>query len=132
MEKFRKRPSLLSALCILTFVGSGSAFIGYFISSVFFEKVSGIIIKYSSWHSTESLSPLYFTLLMALHAVSLTGSIRMWKFHRDGYFLYIFSQLFILILPVIWISLQAFPVTNAIFTVIFIAGYTLNFKYFHS
>jgi len=129
MEKLNKRPALLSALCILTFIGSTTAFLGWFTSSVLFDKVSHIIIKYSSWHSTDAISPLYFTLLMALHAVSLTGAIRMWKLHRDGYFLYIFSQLFILFIPVLWINFQSLSITNAIFTVVFIVGYTINFKY---
>ena len=131
MEKSGKRPALLSALCILTFIGSGTAFLACFAASLLFGQVSGIIIKFSSWHSTDSVSPLYFKLLMALHAVSLTGAIRVWKLHRDGYFLYLFAQLMILIIPSLWINFHAFSVTNAIFTAVFIAGYTINFKYLH-
>jgi hypothetical protein len=124
-----KRPPFLSALCILTFAGSGIAFPGYFFASVFFEKLSNIIIRYSSWHTTVDISPLYFTLLMVLHAVSLTGAVRIWKLHRDGFILYAISQLSILFLPVIWINWNAFSVTNAIFTAIFILGYGFNLKY---
>jgi len=129
MNQKRYRPQLLSALCILTFIGSSVGFIGYFLASLFFEQVGGLIIKYSSWHSVEAISPVYFTLLMALFALSLTGAIRMWKLHRDGFFLYIFAQLLILFLPVLWINPQAFSETNAIFTTIFIVGYSINLKY---
>jgi hypothetical protein len=129
-QKYNKiRPPFLSALCILTFIGSVISFFGYFLVSVFFEEVSDMIIKYSSWHSTEVISPVYFTTLMALAAISLTGAIRMWKLHRDGYFLYMFSQIIILFLPTIWIGWQAFSVTNAIITGIFIIGYGINLKY---
>lgn len=130
MNHKKSRPQLLSALCILTFIGSTIGFIGYFLASLFFEQVSEFIIEYSSWHSGEAVSPLYFTLLMALFAISLTGAIRMWKLHRDGFFLYVFAQLVLLFLPVLWINPQAFSETNAIFTAIFIAGYSISFRYF--
>jgi hypothetical protein len=128
-DKKTTRSSLLSALCILTFIGSTTAFIGYFLASVFFEKTSEFIIKYSNWHSVEAISPLYFTILMALSALSLVGAIRMWKLHRDGFFIYTISQLIFLLLPVIWLGWNAFSVTGAIFTGVFVAGYALNWKW---
>lgn len=124
-----KRNPFLSALCILTFLGSSAGFFGYFLASVFFEKTSAIIIEYSSLHSTDAISPLYFTTLMALNAISLTGAIRIWKLHRDGFYLYIVSQIIILFLPAIWINWKSFSDTNAIFTGIFIIGYLLNWKH---
>lgn len=124
-----KRPDLLSALCILSFVGSGLAFIGYFLASLFFEKTSELIIKFSNWHTVEAISPLYFTVIMALSAGSLIGAIRIWKLHKDGFYLYIFAQLAIMFLPVIWINWAAFSNTNVIFTGIFFIGYGINFKH---
>ena len=129
IRNISSRPPLLSAVCILTFTGSGIAFIGYFIASLFFEKASEIIIEYSSLNSTDAISPLYFTTLMAFFAISLTGAIRMWKLHRDGFFIYTFSQLAILFLPCIWLGHHAFSVTNAIFTGVFIISYGLNWKF---
>lgn len=129
MNTSRKRPALLSALCILTFIGSGTAFLGYFAASLFFERTKDIIVEYSSMHSAEGLSPLYFTTLMALYALSLVGAIRMWKLHRDGLFLYVIVQLLIMFLPAVFISWDAFSTTNAIFTTIFIVGYSINLRY---
>lgn len=128
MNKSKNRPALLSALCILTFIGSGIAFPGYFAAAIFFEKSKEIITQYSSMYSAESLSPLYFTALMALYALSLVGAIRMWKLHRDGFYLYLLVQLIILFLPLVWIDGEAFSTTNAIFTLVFIAGYSINFR----
>jgi hypothetical protein len=122
------RSNLLTALCILTFIGSGTSFFGYFLASVFFEKASELIIKYSNWYSVEAISPLYFTLFMALSAISLVGAIRMWKLHRDGLFLYAVSQLVIVFLPVLWLGWNYFSVTGAIFTGVFVGGYALNWK----
>ncbi len=124
-----QRPNLLSALCILSFIGSGLGFIGYFLASVFFTKTSELIIQYSNWHTVEAISPMYFTLFMALSAASLIGAIRMWKLHRDGFFIYTVAQIIMLFLPVIWIGNNSFSVTGAIFTAIFIGGYALNFKW---
>ena len=127
-NKTKSRPPFLSALCILTFIGSTLGFIGYFLASLFFDKTSELIIEYSSWHSVETISPIYFTVLMALFAISLMGAIRMWKFHRNGFFLYSISQIVILFLPPIWIDWNAFSSVNAIFTTIFIFGYGLNWR----
>jgi hypothetical protein len=129
MNKAKNRPALLSALCILTFIGSGTAFLGYFAASLFFDQTKEIIVDYSSLHSAESFSPLYFTALMALYALSLSGAIRIWKLHRDGLFLYSIVQLLIMFLPVIFIDWNAFSETNAIFTVIFVAGYSINLRH---
>ncbi len=127
-DKTKNRPPFLSALCILTFIGSTIGFIGYFLASLFFERTSELIIEYSSWHSVDAISPLYFTILMTLFAFSLTGAIRMWKLHRDGFYLYVFSQLVILFLPAIWIDWNSFSVVNAIFTAVFILGYGWNWR----
>lgn len=128
-DNTRIRSPFLSALCILTFTGSTIGFIGYFLASLFFDKTTELIIKFSSWHSANTISPLYFTILMAMFALSLTGAIRIWKLHRDGFYLYILSQLIILFLPVIWIDWNTFSVTNSIVTGVFIVGYGLNWKY---
>ena len=127
-EFITNRTAFLKALCILTFIGSTASFIIYFLASLFFEKASQIIIKYSNWHTVDSISPFYFTLFMALSAISLAGAIRMWKLHRDGFFIYAAAQIIILFLPVIWIGWNSFSETGVIFTLIFIVGYALNWK----
>ncbi len=118
----------LTALCILTFIGSTSSFIIYFLASLFFEKTSDLIIKFSNWNSVEVITPLYFTLFMALSAISLAGAIRMWKLHRDGFFIYTLAQIVLVFLPVLWIGWNSFSDSGAIFTAIFIGGYGLNWK----
>jgi hypothetical protein len=128
INEIRNRPPFLSALCILTFIGSTIGFIAYFLAAILFKQTSELIIKYSSWHSVDAISPLYFTVLMTMYALSLTGAIRTWKFHRDGMYLYISSQFIILFLPVLWMNWQMFSMTNAIVTVVFVLGYGVNWK----
>lgn len=130
-ENFKNsRPDLLTALCILTFVGSGTGFLAYFLAAVFFDKATAFIIEYSSTHSTEAISPVYFVLLMALSAVSLAGAIRMWKLHRDGFFMYAIAQSGLMFLPVVWLGWNSFTVPGAIFTGVFVIGYSMNWKYY--
>jgi hypothetical protein len=128
-ENIYRRPSLLSALCILTFIGSCIGFLGYFLAALLFDEISELIIRFSSWHTTQNISPLYFLLLMVFYSISLMGAIRMWKMHRDGFFIYVPAQLAILFLPVIWLDWHALSVTNTFFTLVFIAGYAYNLKY---
>jgi len=120
------RPELLTALCLLSLAGSGIGFITYFLAALFFEKASALIIKYSSSHTTEAISPLYFVLFMVFSAVSLAGVIRMWKLHRDGFFFYTLAQLGMMILPVYWLGWNSFTVPGAVFTVVFVTGYSMN------
>ncbi|MBK6284284.1 MAG: hypothetical protein IPF54_18070 [Draconibacterium sp.] len=117
-EQKPTRTNLLSALCLLTFIGSTLSFFAYFLASLFFDKASDFIVKYSNWYSTEAISPFYFTIFMALSAVSLVG-----------FFIYLAAQMFILFLPVVWIGWNSLAATQVIFTAIFIGGYGLNWKY---
>ena len=122
------RTPFLSALCVLSFIGSSAGMIAYMLASLFFEKAKVIIDKYSSMHSFDAISPLYFALFMTLSAVSLAGAIRMWKLHRDGFFFYTAAQILMLVLPVFWLGWNSFSVPGLIFTLIFIVGYGLNWK----
>jgi hypothetical protein len=128
-DKKTTRTSFLSALCILTFIGSTTSFFIYFLAALFFEKATDFIIKYSNWYSVEVISPFYFTLFMALSALSLVGAIRMWKLHRDGFIIYTIAQIILLFLPAIWIGWNSFSVTGAIFTAVFVAGYAMSLKW---
>jgi hypothetical protein len=122
------RPPFLEALCLLSFIGSSVSFAIFLLAAIFFEKAGEIIIKYSSWHTVDQISPLYFFLLSGFHLLSFSGVARMWKLHRDGLPIYILAQLIIMFFPSVWIGWQAFSVTNAIFTGVFIGGYILNLK----
>lgn len=123
------RPSILSALCILTFIGSSIGFTGYFLASVFYEKFARLIITYSSWSDTHNLSPVYFTLMMVYNAVVLIGAIKMWKLQRNGFLFYLIAQLAVMFTPALWINWNAFSYTNAIFSVLFVVGYAMNLRH---
>jgi hypothetical protein len=123
------RHDFLSALCILTFIGSSFKFVLYLLASLFFERTSIIIVEYSAWHSTDAVNSFYFTILMSLSVFSLIGTVLMWKLCLNGFYIYTAAQVLLLFFPVFWIGNHAFSVMNLIFTIIFICSYALNIKY---
>ena len=124
-----RRPDFLTALCILTFIGSGFAFVVYLFALLFFNRVSEFIVEYSALPSTNGITPLYFMIYAALTLFSLIGAMRMWNLRRDGFFIYSASQILIFLFPVFWNSNQSFPAVSLIFTLIFIVCYAVNFKH---
>lgn len=122
------RPRVLEALCMLSFLGSGGGFLLYLAAAVFYRKAQEIVLKFSSLHTTDGLSPLYFLLFSLFFLISLLGVIRMWNLKRSGLFIYTAAQVMILSWPLIWMGLEAFSATALIFTVLFLGAYTLQFS----
>jgi hypothetical protein len=128
MNIHNHRPLLLTSLCILTFSGSTIAFLGYFLAAVLYPKSLEIIARFSSFRDVESIPSYYFTLFMLMYAFSLTGAIRMWKFRRDGFYFYSISQTVILFTPALQFDWHSVSMLNAVFTLLFIGGYLMNYK----
>lgn len=123
------RNDFLSALCILSFAGSGFRLVLFLLAALFFERAAGIIVEYSAWHSAGAVNAGYFAIVMLLAAVSLAGAWRMWNLHRDGFFIYAAAQISGVLAPVLWIGSEALSSVNVVFTAVFICGYALNLKY---
>ncbi|MFZ5430832.1 MAG: hypothetical protein ACOZDD_11415 [Bacteroidota bacterium] len=122
------RPRVLEALCMLSFLGSGGGFLLYLAAAVFYRKAQEIVLKFSSLHTTDGLSPLYFLLFSLFFLISLLGVIRMWNLKRSGFYMYTAAQVMILSWPLAWMGLEAFSATALIFTVLFLGAYTLQFS----
>lgn len=122
------RPRVLEALCMLSFLGSGGGFLLYLAAAVFYRKAQEIVLKFSSLHTTDGLSPLYFLLFSLFFLISLLGVIRIWNLKRSGFYMYTAAQVMILSWPLAWMGLEAFSATALIFTVLFLGAYTLQFS----
>jgi hypothetical protein len=123
-----KKPLLFESACIFSIVGSSIGFVGMLISTFFFKFVTENIRAVTDLTSTEKLSPLYFSFLMAVYCVSLFGAINLFRLKRIGLVFYLLAQVMIMILPAIWLGSSAFSVTNAIFTILFSGVYLGNYK----
>jgi hypothetical protein len=118
-----ERPRVLTALCLLSFIGSGGGFLLYLAASLFFDRAMEIVLKFSSMHTAEPLTPVYFLLFSLFFLISLLGVIRMWNRKRSGFYIYFGAQALILAWPLLWMGEAAFSAVALIFTGLFVAAY---------
>ena len=124
-----KRPVLYSSASTLSFVGSGIAFLTFLLVAIFYEFVSRKIIGITNELSMDGTSRFYFILLSAFHALSFSGVVALWKYRKNGFFLYLISQLSILFLPLVFLSRNAFSITNTVFTIVFVSIYFSYYRW---
>ncbi len=116
----QERPTFLSVLCILTFIGSGLSVLGY----LFAVALSGVLdslmgsLPFPVVPDVGVVSGI-FGLVAA--GASLYGAIKMWNLQKVGFYLYTAGQIVMLVL--------GFGVFGFIFTAIFVVLYGLNLKY---
>ena len=117
----KKRPSFLTVLCILTFIGSGLVLLGGLLVliagaalSSYFESIPGM-----SQETGGSILPLIISVVFA--AVSLFGAIMMWQMKKLGFYIYTAAQVIVVAV--------SFSVMGLIFSLLFIGLYFLNFKH---
>jgi hypothetical protein len=123
-----KKQLIFESACIFSIVGSSIGFVAMLISTFFFKFVTENIRAVTDLTSTEKLSPLYFSFLMATYCVSLYGAINLFRLKRTGLIFYLLAQVMIMILPVIWLGNTAFSISNAIFTILFSGVYLGNYR----
>ena len=130
--KFKDRPLLLSAALLLSTIGSSLAVLLYFSAAVFFNQTSLLIEKLTNMQTMQKITPLYFIIFGALYVLSLLGIIKMRGQQKAGYFFYTGAQVTLLIVPPLWLGANAFSATNTIFTLMFIAIYSIFLKSFNN
>lgn len=158
VELPKKRPTFLTVLCILSFIGSGlllgSTIVNYFT----FE--SSYPAQMEKWEETmENLSDAgidsgfayngvenslitlektsqnlgQITGANALFALlSLLGVFLMFKLKKNGFYLYTFANLFWILVPLVLIDFNAAMMTaimTGVVTVIFVILYAMNLKH---
>lgn len=120
------RPQLLTAFCLLSFIGSAVAMILQ-LSIILFHKSSlQLAQKYAFQYGDVSFSYLNATTLFIVYAISFIGVLGLWHMRRIGYWIYLSAQILILLLQLI--SPTGISVSNLSATMIFVIGYTYFFK----
>lgn len=129
----QKRPEILNLLCIFTFIGSGLAVFSNFFIWLSFDEVQSIIenmeIDFPELKIILSGGKRFFIAGFFLYGISLAGAIQMWKFKKIGFHLYTAAQIFILLLPVVFIKDLPFSYIGLIITALFIYGYHSQMKF---
>jgi len=112
------RPTFLSVLCILTFIGSGLGLLFGIIGIV----AAGAIESFASYMQVPGLGGNIVVQIISivLVAASLYGAIQMWKLKKLGFYIYAAANVILLVM--------SFGIMSLIFTALFIVLYYLNFK----
>ena len=136
-ENLEPQIRLLRILCILTFVGSGGGLFSYGFIGInpewFYDSASKGMNQEMLDLLKLIISPgrTFLLVMAALHAFSFIGALLMWRLRKLGFHLYSFSQILILITPLLFI--RGFPTAgiNVILTLLFIVAYARFLKMMH-
>lgn len=153
-----KRPTFLTVLCILTFIGSGWGVLSQLFSLLFTnlvdmsaqtEQFNAVMDNMESGAGTSFLSGILSSsqevmqatmmhaksiavISLVLSLLSLCGAILMFSLRRIGFYIYAVAQLLLLFVVPYFAGFSMIVVMGMIFstlfTVVFIILYALNLK----
>jgi len=122
------RPTFLTVLCILTFIGSGFRTLIFLILLVAAGAVSSWLGSIPGMGDMGGLGAGYLVIVLVLALASLYGAIMMWQLKKMGFYLYSGANVIALIVPIFMAS-SDFSVWGLVFTALFIILYGLNLKH---
>lgn len=133
MTDQNKRPTFLTVLCILTFIGSGFGVLGGLIGLVATGAATALAkipMLGPALTAAASFGIVYTLINLILAAASLYGAIMMWKLKKTGFWIYVAAQVLMLIVPVFFVGIAGLlgSAIGLIFTAAFIIMYALNLK----
>ncbi len=135
-----QRPTFLSVLCVLTFIGSGCsalsmALVGAMRPMLQGMYESGSFDNYSSipgfatqMETMLAVPGYYYLLMFFLYAVSVVGAAMMWKLKENGLHLYAISQCVVFIAGM-WLGHTGFSWSSPVWTALWVGAYALNLMY---
>jgi hypothetical protein len=153
MDEQRTRPSLLTVLCILSFIWAGisiiAGMIGYGAMKMMASgKIADMMAqtgdtsamaKFEEAQAKVQQSGLSMDQLasaslggVALAIVALIGVIMMWKLRRTGFFIYLAAQVIAFALPLMMggkLDMSWMAMIGAGLSLLFIILYAVNLKY---
>ncbi|MBE0638032.1 MAG: hypothetical protein IH598_05905 [Bacteroidales bacterium] len=126
------RPNWLTALCILTFIGSGMSNISFLMIYFSYEEALPLMKEFGSivpgMELFASAGRNFFLTGFILYFLSLVGASLMWQLRKIGFHFYTASQIMLVLLPVVYIKGFPFPLLEASITAIFILFYSRFLK----
>lgn len=90
-QEVKKRPTFLSVLCILTFIGSG------------WGIISSLVMQDAG---LAAYFPMYYWVLILLNVGSLLGAVWMWQLKKNGLYVYTAASLIAIIL--MWVIVKGY------------------------
>ena len=126
------RSSVLTFLCILTFIGSG---LGTFTMTMVYLSYDDVLLAYEDLKDQLPEitaffrgGPKFFLTQGILYFISLMGAIQMWKLRKIGFHMYAAAQIFMLIVPIVIIDSSMISIVEVLITFGFIGAYFSQIK----
>jgi hypothetical protein len=130
-----QRPTLLTVLCIMTFIGSGVNFISSLFIALFYTQVAIIaesIQKNLKWPGMEMIlegKPMFFAVSALIFAGCLVGAFLMWQQKKAGFHIYTIFQILLILSPMYFFHFPSPSFYDLILSSIFVILYSRNLKH---
>ncbi len=132
-----ERPTFLTVICILSFIGAGLGILGYITaigllgaasSAGVMEGLEGMegFEEFQSAAPSAGMTWAYIIVGFLATIVSLLGVIKMWNLKKEGFMWYTVASIAIIIMGFIY---AGFSVVGVIVPAAFIAMYYVNLKH---
>ena len=134
-EAKSKRPTLLTVLCILTFIGSGMNLFSGLVISGFYDVFVEIAREFSKKFNIPGIDllletkPLFFLVTAIFYAGSLAGAIFMIQLKKIGFHIYTIFQILLILAPMYFMHLASPDLPALLFSGLFILLYSMNLKF---
>ncbi|MFA6923168.1 MAG: hypothetical protein WC223_02845 [Bacteroidales bacterium] len=143
LDELKKRPVLLSLLCIFTIIGNcimilsglfsllALKLVNYFSILPVHNEFISYILSGGSVFAITSIVLCFFTII---------GTIKMWNLRKMGFYLYLISKIAFILTPFIFLVPQILEFNSVLrglipyfaLTFLFVILYCLNLKYMHA
>jgi hypothetical protein len=132
-ENTRKRPELLTILCILSFIWSGLQGL----SNLFFFTNLDMLLNSKNeipfltkeMQQLFETPPTFFLLNSLFFFLSFVGVSLMWKLQKIGFHVYSLAQIAVLFTISVYKPFQVFPLAEILITALFILLYFRHLKF---
>lgn len=134
----KKRPQMLSFVCVLTFIWSGYGVLYNLIYALFYDTLKDLFTttEFPTAYKEMKIALLqvlsagrfFFIAGLVLSFFSLFGAIKMWKLQKYGFHFYTISQIIMLMLPLIFLKSGSFLNVEFWITAMFVAMYATHLK----
>lgn len=152
-EEPKKRPDMLTVLCILSFINAVWNTLSNFISFTFYNTFQSVFKQMTegegmfedmaeqmgdSWEMMVEASAMAFSISrgyyffeMVLYIASFVGVMMMWKLQKRGFHVYTIVQILMLIATSVFVTAKiggGFPFGSIIWTAFFVFMYYPHYK----
>lgn len=139
-EPRKKRPTLLTVLAILTFIGSGFFFLTYVIMAFSQDMWPAVIETMQNMGQPDTVIEVYeqfavipgtkYLLVAIAHALAIVGAALMLKLNKIGFHIYVASQILLFCVRNFIIGgVLKIGTLGILEIVLFIVLYAINYKY---